>query len=182
MEEYSPNGKTLLLAMWWRVPFITRWKHMAIHTCCWISQHTCPQKPYASASQHLFRLQKGGHRYDARTNPGRTGRALLLRRCAGGRVGCANIENLYAIGEVSCTGLHGANRLASTSLLEGLVWGDRAARHIEQRFRNETVYIPVKTMCHPGMRAEWMPNLTRAHPRRHANDPKHYVALRRPGA
>ena len=44
--------------------------------------------------------------------------------------GLSTIERLYAIGEVACTGVHGANRLASTSLLEGLVWGKRAAQHI----------------------------------------------------
>jgi L-aspartate oxidase len=48
--------------------------------------------------------------------------------------GHSTIDRLYAIGEVACTGLHGANRLASTSLLEGLVWGHRSAQHILDRF------------------------------------------------
>jgi L-aspartate oxidase len=47
--------------------------------------------------------------------------------------GRTTVEGLYAVGEVSCTGVHGANRLASTSLLEGLVWGDRAGRDIAGR-------------------------------------------------
>jgi L-aspartate oxidase len=44
--------------------------------------------------------------------------------------GKTSLNNLYAIGEVSCTGVHGANRLASLSLLEGLVWGHKAAEDI----------------------------------------------------
>ncbi|MDR1663214.1 MAG: L-aspartate oxidase [Endomicrobium sp.] len=39
--------------------------------------------------------------------------------------GRASIENLYAIGETACSGIHGANRLASNSLLEGIVYADR---------------------------------------------------------
>ena len=42
--------------------------------------------------------------------------------------GRTNIAGLYAAGEAACTGVHGANRLASNSLLEGLVFGARAAR------------------------------------------------------
>jgi L-aspartate oxidase len=45
--------------------------------------------------------------------------------------GQTTIGDLYAVGEVSCTGVHGANRLASASLLEGLAWGYRAAQHIQ---------------------------------------------------
>src|SRR5437773_6168741 len=46
--------------------------------------------------------------------------------------GRTSLAALYAAGEAACTGVHGANRLASNSLLEGLVFGARAAAAMQQ--------------------------------------------------
>jgi len=69
-----------------------------------------------------------------------TSNLIPVRPCAhyamGGIVtdidGKTNLENFFACGEVACTGVHGANRLASNSLLEGLVFGARAGRKIRE--------------------------------------------------
>jgi L-aspartate oxidase len=55
-------------------------------------------------------------------------------------LGRTNLSRLYAVGEVACTGLHGANRLASTSLLEGVTWGYIAAEDIILRVHDTPAY------------------------------------------
>lgn len=54
--------------------------------------------------------------------------------------GRSSIERLYACGEAANTGVHGANRLASNSLLEGLVFGRRAAQDINKNINDIEVY------------------------------------------
>ncbi|PTL35304.1 L-aspartate oxidase [Candidatus Methylomirabilis limnetica] len=57
--------------------------------------------------------------------------------------GRSNLHRLRAVGEVACSGLHGANRLASTSLLECLVWGTRAGEQTAAFIaRGEEYYFP----------------------------------------
>jgi L-aspartate oxidase len=59
--------------------------------------------------------------------------------CGGIKVdtnGQSNIDRLYALGEVSSTGLHGANRLASNSLVEAVVYSQRAVMHSEKRLKD----------------------------------------------
>jgi L-aspartate oxidase len=62
--------------------------------------------------------------------------------------GRTNVPGLYAVGEVACTGLHGANRLASNSLLEGLVFGHRAI---------ESAATEAAQLKSPAPQPEWDP-------------------------
>jgi L-aspartate oxidase len=85
--------------------------------------------------------------------------------CCGGVLvdgwGRSSLSGLYAVGEVSCTGVHGANRLASTSLLEGLVWGTRSAQHIASHFNpvHEHTVADIHQWYYPEKEEETDPTL-----------------------
>ena len=61
--------------------------------------------------------------------------------------GMTNIEGLYSCGEAACTGIHGANRLASNSVLECLVFGRRAANHICKKNRDHLPLGEITPVC-----------------------------------
>jgi len=98
--------------------------------------------------------------------------------------GRTNIENLYAVGEISCTGLHGANRLASTSLLEGLVWGNRAALEIERSLDSNSAtprFEDIPRWDESGLSADPDPALIQGDMQTIQNIMWHYVGLVRSG-
>ena len=98
--------------------------------------------------------------------------------------GKASIENLYAVGEISCTGLHGANRLASTSLLEGLVWGNRAATEIERGLDTQSIqpkFDDIPRWDESGLSADPDPALIQGDMQTIQNIMWHYVGLVRSG-
>jgi L-aspartate oxidase len=104
--------------------------------------------------------------------------------CGGVQVdefGQTNIANLYAVGEVSCTGLHGANRLASTSLLEGLVWGNRAAENIVGRIGNPPHPENIPPWDESGLTDDRDPALIQGDMQTIQNIMWHYVGLVRSG-
>ncbi|MEM8872755.1 MAG: L-aspartate oxidase [Planctomycetota bacterium] len=59
-------------------------------------------------------------------------------------IGQTSVEALYAAGECTCTGLHGANRLASNSLLEGLAYGEACGREAGERALCDKLRFPMK--------------------------------------
>ncbi len=63
--------------------------------------------------------------------------------------GMTNVKGLYSCGESACVGIHGANRLASNSMLECLVFGRRAARHINES-NHEHAPVHIKHEWHGG--------------------------------
>ena len=71
--------------------------------------------------------------------------------------GHSSVPGLYAVGETACTGAHGANRLASNSLLEGLVFGARIAEDIAANladFENPAPQDPMDFLLSPSIRGE----------------------------
>jgi len=68
--------------------------------------------------------------------------------------GQTSLPDLYAIGEVACTGLHGANRLASNSLLEAVVLADNSARDIKIALNNGKKTLPTVPDWDPGIATE----------------------------
>ena len=98
----------------------------------------------------------------------------------------STIRNLYAVGEISCTGVHGANRLASTSLLEGLVWGNRAALAVEKALTGnsvgpEAVFEDIPSWDESGLSSDPDPALIQGDMQTIQNIMWHYVGLVRSG-
>jgi len=140
MERYSPEWKDLAprdvvaRAIYWEIL-----AHHRTHVLLDIASHRKPKYIRERFPQIYAHCQARG--LDITQQPIPVVPAAHYF-CGGVLVdlwGQTSLPGLFAVGEVACSGVHGANRLASTSLLEGLVWGDRAARQIREAGRSAPI-------------------------------------------
>jgi L-aspartate oxidase len=96
-------------------------------TSVYLDVRHIPKKQFRARFPHIFGLcQRFGIDIAKEPIPVRPAQHYMIGGVKTDAQGATSLRNLYACGEVAATGLHGANRLASNSLLEGLVFGYRS--------------------------------------------------------
>lgn len=128
MTEYSPQ---LELAPRDEVSYaIARQMEKTRHPCVYLDLSHLPRQLVKERFPHIGRVcREFGIDITKDLIPVRPGAHYMIGGCTIDADGRTTLPGLWAAGEVTSSGLHGANRLASNSLLEGLVFGRRAGMH-----------------------------------------------------
>lgn len=107
----------------------------------WLDVSSMSEEFFSKRFPTIFaECRKFGIEVPEQSIPVRPAQHYLMGGIATDLNGMTNVKGLYACGECAWTGIHGANRLASNSMLECLVFGRRAARHIDENMLSKDDY------------------------------------------
>ena len=112
----------------------------------WLSMQTIAEQEIKSHFPHIYQhCLEAGYDVTKQPIPVVPSQHYFMGGIDVDKDGKTSMNRLYAAGETACNGVHGKNRLASNSLLESLVWAQRAAKQIENTYQisgfNEQVII-----------------------------------------